>query len=47
MPKANLADIEIYYEVQGEGEPVLLRAGFLVAVGYVERYCCAVSLEAL
>ena len=23
MPKANLADIEIYYEVQGEGEPVL------------------------
>ena len=23
MPKANLGDIEIYYEVQGEGEPVL------------------------
>ena len=23
MPKANLADVEIYYEVQGEGEPVL------------------------
>ena len=24
MPKANLGDVEIYYEVQGEGEPVLL-----------------------
>ena len=23
MPKANLGDVEIYYEVQGEGEPVL------------------------
>jgi 3-oxoadipate enol-lactonase len=23
MPKANLADVEIYYEVQGEGDPVL------------------------
>ena len=24
MPKANLADIEIYYEEQGKGEPILL-----------------------
>ena len=24
MPKANLRDVEIYYEVQGEGEPILL-----------------------
>lgn len=24
MPKANLGDVEIYYEVQGEGEPILL-----------------------
>jgi pimeloyl-ACP methyl ester carboxylesterase len=24
MPKANLGDVEIYYEVNGEGEPILL-----------------------
>jgi len=24
MPKANLGDVEIYYELQGEGEPILL-----------------------
>jgi pimeloyl-ACP methyl ester carboxylesterase len=24
MPKANLADVEIYYEEQGEGEPIVL-----------------------
>jgi pimeloyl-ACP methyl ester carboxylesterase len=24
MPKANLGDVEIYYEVKGEGEPILL-----------------------
>ncbi len=27
MPKANLGDVEIYYEVQGEGERVLLAPG--------------------
>ena len=39
MAIANVNGVEIYYETQGSGEPVLLVPPELVAVRNVERRC--------
>ena len=44
MAKATLNGVEIYYEEQGQRRTGAARAGFLVAVGHVERWRRAVSV---